>query len=52
MQQAFSYENTLSLHAGILALDQLHEAWSKPFKRTKFSLFYEALDAAYCDEED
>ena len=45
-QQAFSSEQTSTLHLAILALEALHRAWSAHIGRPKYEHFVPALDAA------
>ncbi|EDR00881.1 uncharacterized protein LACBIDRAFT_312828 [Laccaria bicolor S238N-H82] len=45
-QQAFSYDDSPTLHSGIPALEALHKAWSSRAKRPKYQDFTEALAAA------
>jgi len=46
VQQAFSYDNSSTLHSSIPALEALHKAWSSQAKRPKYQDFAEALNAA------
>lgn len=42
-QQAFSSENTSTLHQAIPALESLHKAWSVRIERPKYDAFAPAL---------
>lgn len=44
-QQAFSYDNTPTLHAAIPALEALHKAWSRRAAHPSFERYAEALEA-------
>ena len=45
-QQAFSYDNTPTLHTALPVLEALHKAWSSRSTCSCFALFTTALQAA------
>ena len=45
-QQAFSYDNTPTLHTALPALEALHKAWSSQSTCSRFAPFTAALQAA------
>jgi hypothetical protein len=46
VQQAFSSDQTSTLHYAIPALEALHKAWSSRAERAKYERFAPALEAA------
>ena len=51
-QQAFSYDNTPTLHTGLPALEALHKSWTTKAAAPKYSPFVEALEAALAKVEE
>lgn len=45
MQQAFSYEDTPTLHTAIPALESLHSIWTHYTEEEKYAPFEDALEA-------
>lgn len=51
-QQAFSYDNTPTLHTGLPALEALHKSWKMKAGAPKYSPFVDALEAVLMKVEE